>query len=502
MRFMRLAGRGFSGLVFAFNCAYAQEIIKPDVHPPHSAEELAAQAVSQPAETEKRAENDVRDKLLNDADALIKGGKPAEAYALLEPVEFERAGEVRFDYLIGIAALDSGKPDKATLAFERVLSVDPNFAGARLDMARAFYQLGDLPRAKAEFDVVMGQNPPSGAKATTRQYLDAIAAAERLKLMRFTGYVEGVLGRDSNVNTGTGSSIAVSSLSPGLAAFITGLTGNPNPQIPPSQRSDNYYGVNAGGEISRSMGENWQVYAGVDVRQHGNMVQTPYDSTSTDGRVGAMYTEAQNVWKLTLTGGQAYFANSMRRDALGVNGEWQHTFSPANQMNGFVQYGKNRAAGSPSTAPGSDARTTGNTDLMIAGAGWLHAMGGGKQLVFASAYTGKELDAVPASVIQPPDGKKRIDGVRVGGQAAVADRLDTFAGIGWQHAVFSKPNAFIVNNGVRNEYQYDVTVGANWHMDKLWSVKPQVSVYRKRSNLAIYSYDRTDISLTLRRDFK
>jgi hypothetical protein len=40
-----------------------------------------------------------------------------------------------FDYLLGIAALDSGKPDRATIAFERVLAVNPNFAGARLDLA-------------------------------------------------------------------------------------------------------------------------------------------------------------------------------------------------------------------------------------------------------------------------------------------------------------------------------------------------------------------------------
>ena len=57
------------------------------------------------------------DQLLRHADELIQSGKPADAYALLEPLEFKRAGEVRFDYLLGIAALDSGKSDKATLAF-------------------------------------------------------------------------------------------------------------------------------------------------------------------------------------------------------------------------------------------------------------------------------------------------------------------------------------------------------------------------------------------------
>lgn len=479
----------FSGLMLALHGVYAQASVdsRPIKDP------VGSDIENQPSSDER---------VLHDADALVRAGRPLEAYILLEPLEFKRAGEVNFDYLLGISALDSGKPDKATLAFERVLAVAPNFAGARLDMARAYYQLGDTARAKTEFDAVMVQNPPQGARVTIQNYLDAIAAQEAAKTTRISGYLEAALGRDSNVNTGTGTSIAVSSLSPGLAALITGLTGNLNPQILPSQRSDNYYGLNAGGEISRAFDDNWQIYGGVDARQRGNLVQTPYNSSSIDARIGAAHVHENDSIKLTLTGGQTYMANTMRRDTLGVNAEWQHAFSPANQMNTFVQYGQNRAAGFPSTAPGTDARTNGNTDFVIAGAGWLHVMEGGKRVLFASVYTGKELDAAPVFVIQPVDGKKRFDGLRLGGQTAVTEQMEGFASLGWQHAVYARPNGFIVNNGMRNEYQYDVTAGANWHLDKLWTVKPQVSIYRKSSNLAIYSYDRTDFSLTLRRDFK
>lgn len=488
MKLASVAGWISVGLALAAGGAYAQE--------------SAGQEAQSQLDMAARATPESRENLLREAEELLKAGKPADAYALLEPLEFERSGEVFFDYLLGIAALDSGRPDKATLAFERVLAVDPNFAGARLDMARAYYQLGDLPRAKTEFETVMGQNPPEGAKATIQKYLNAIAAYEEAQKTRMSAYVEGTLGHDSNVSTGTSSSIAVSSLSPALAALITGITGDPNPQIPPSQQADNYYGVNAGGEISRSLGANWAVYGGADFRQRGNMVQTPYDSTSADGRAGVMYAEAQDIYKLTLSGGQTYSANSMRRDSLGMNVEWQHSFSPANQLNAFGLYGRNRAAGSPPTAPGSDARTTGNTDLVMVGGGWLHIMGDGRQAVFASAYLGKELDAVPANVIQPPDGKRRFEGLRVGGQFAVTEQVDGFVYAGWQHSVYANPNGFIVNNGNRNEHQYDVTGGATWRLDKQWSVRPQLSLSRKSSNLAIYSYDRMDVSLTIRRDFK
>jgi tetratricopeptide (TPR) repeat protein len=123
-----------------------------------------------------KAEVKVSEKILHDADALINSGKPAEAYALLSPLDFDYSGNARFDYLLGIAALDSGHADKATLVFERVLAVDPSFAGARLDMARAYFQLGDMVRAKTEFDEVMKQSPPEAARATIQKYLAAIDA--------------------------------------------------------------------------------------------------------------------------------------------------------------------------------------------------------------------------------------------------------------------------------------------------------------------------------------
>jgi len=553
MRFEKLACWVFSGLMLAASGAYAQEAAsqKTSSKPKATAKKTPVKEVTKKtteskeaalkaqyeaearakaeqearlraeeearkqaeAETRKRAEIEAREKPLREADALLNNGKPADAYALLEPLEFERAGEVRFDYLLGITALDSGKADKATLAFERVLAVDPNFAGARLDMARAYYQLGDLQRAETEFNEVMKQNPPEAARITIQKYLNAIIAYEQAKQTRISGYVEGVVGHDSNVNTGTGSSIDFSSISPMWAAVMTGLIGVPPPPIPPSQLRDNYLGFAAGGEISHNLNANWGVFAGADLRQHGNMVQTPYDSLSTDGRVGVMYAEEKNAYKLSLTGGQSYSANSMRRDSLGVNAEWQHVFSPANQMSVFVQYGENRAAGTPPTSPITDARIEGNANQVVVGAGWVHILADGKQALFGSVYAGTELDVAPVILANPPltagpanggrlDGKKRFEGLRIGGQAAITDQIDGVASLGWQHAKYRWGSGLNPSGERRNEYQYDLTAGANWRLGKLWTVKPQLAFSKKSSNVVLYKFDRTDVSLTIRRDFK
>src|SRR5215467_11159360 len=78
------------------------------------------------------------DALLDQARQLAGAGRVEEAYALLAAAEDEHIGEPRFDYALGRAALDAGQPARATLAFSRVLAVDPGHAGAIIDSGRAY----------------------------------------------------------------------------------------------------------------------------------------------------------------------------------------------------------------------------------------------------------------------------------------------------------------------------------------------------------------------------
>ena len=73
---------------------------------------------------------DADDDPLARAQALIEAGKPAEAYALLEPLEASYAGEPAFDYLYGVAALDSGQALRAVFALERVVDTKPDHGPA------------------------------------------------------------------------------------------------------------------------------------------------------------------------------------------------------------------------------------------------------------------------------------------------------------------------------------------------------------------------------------
>ncbi len=418
---------------------------------------------------------------LEKADALMKQGKAAEAYSLLAPFEFEQSGNIQFDYLLGIAALDSGKPDKATIAFERVLAVDPNFSGARIDMGRAYFQLGDFTRAKVEFETVLTQNPPPAAKATIDNYLAAIEKQESAKKTKATGYAEATVGHDSNVNFATSQSqIAVPAL--GNLIFTLSPTGVKAP--------DDYLGYAFGGEVNHQVNPTLGLYAGADVRGRSNNTQDQFDSTSFDARAGVALGAGADVVRFGVLGGRYELDGRTNRDTNGVNAEWRHLLNPANQLSAFGQYARFRFEPTVSVN---------DFDQSTYGANWLHVVKDGKGLVMASLFTGDERAPLRA------DGGKRFNGLRLGGQMQLNEKSELFAGLGAQFSKYQLANAAFstpTESLTRDDKQYDANLGINWHYDKAWTLRPQISYMRNDSNIVIYRFDRTDVSITIRRDFK
>ena len=145
---------------------------------------------------------------LREAEALLASKQPAQAFALLTPLELDAGGSPYFDYLYGIAALDTGRQAAAITALERVLVREPDFAGARMELARARYEAGDLSAAQAQFEYLLTQSPPPATRAFIDRYLVAISQGPDFvagSRSRFTPYAEIGAGWDSNANASTGS---------------------------------------------------------------------------------------------------------------------------------------------------------------------------------------------------------------------------------------------------------------------------------------------------------
>jgi len=169
---------------------------------------LLACAVSAPSLGQETSTFDVgitasQRALLVRAESNIANGRSEQAYELLSPVEAELAGNPYFDYLLGVAALDSGRVSEAIFSLRRSIAVAPQYSGARMELGRAYYESGNTGQARPLFASLLGENPPPGVRDVLHQYIDAIDERPARPGSRFSPFLEMHTGHDSNANGST-----------------------------------------------------------------------------------------------------------------------------------------------------------------------------------------------------------------------------------------------------------------------------------------------------------
>lgn len=191
---IRMSG-GVTGFVSRYWTDYASEADSagPRIYSVDTAE------VTAPVETTQAQSRDRS--VLATASAMHRQGNPHEAYRLLSRLESEWAGDAGFDYLHGVAALDSGRPGEAIFSLERVIRSLPGFVGARLDLARALYEVGDRDRAREEFETLLEADPPEDVRTVIAAYMAELEEPlpdQAQKNVRL--YATAAGGYDSNAN--------------------------------------------------------------------------------------------------------------------------------------------------------------------------------------------------------------------------------------------------------------------------------------------------------------
>lgn len=140
--------------------------------------------------------------LIKQAQAALQQNNAQQAYNTLSSGELEFAGDPDFDYWFGLSAVRAGEAGRASFALERVVIQEPGHAGARLELATAYLQLGQRDAASEQLDKLEAMNPPPEAQ----KRIDALNAElnrqhAKNEPRRNGGYVGVEIGDDSNVGT-------------------------------------------------------------------------------------------------------------------------------------------------------------------------------------------------------------------------------------------------------------------------------------------------------------
>ncbi len=414
------------------------------------------------------------DQVLDQAKKLLDERKAREAYQLLAPLQSQRAGEVEYDYLLGIAALDAGDAQQAVFALERVLAVNPNNLQARAEIARAYFVLGEKENARREFQTVSeSKTVPEAARATVDKYLTLLTPQQTF----LNGYLEAAAGYDSNVNSATSNDlIAIPALG--------GAIGQLNPLA--TQLPAGFAGVAAGGSLSHALNKEWWVLGNASYAGKFNFEHTQFNTGTIDASAGLRWNKGPDA--LVALGQYQNFAvnNTQYRISYGGTGQWLHNLTARQQLTVYGQYASLRY---PDQSPRDANRAVGGVAYSQAFEGpWL-------PVAFVSGYGGDErtTDAQFSYLGFRPLG------LRLGGQVTVHPSVVGFGSFGYELRNYAGTEPLFLTT--RRDNQYDVTVGLNYVFAPKWTLRPQVGYTRVLSNIELNSYNRTVASVALRRDF-
>lgn len=416
------------------------------------------------------------DALLDQAKRLMTGGDASKAFALLGPHEQQRAGEIDYDYLLGIAALDAGDPQRAVFALERVLAMNPNFTGARAEIARAYFVLGEKQNAQREFRTVR-ESPdlPGTARGSIDRYLSALEPVRT----RIGGYFEVSYGLDTNVNSATSFGLVNA---PGIV-----IPGLPADKLPAdTARRDTYLGFAGSLTGSHNVTDAVALVASFTGNAKNNIHQDAFATQVYDVALGTRISGGAHSVSVALQGQAFWLDDSRYRDSSGMIAQWQWNLNERSQ---FSVFGQGARLNFPT-------QRTRDAKRVIGGFAYAHALGGAwNPIVFLSAYGGFE---DPRNPDYPQFGNKPV-GLRLGGQVTLGSATQLFALASYERRRYDAEDPLFL--ATRLDRQADYRLGLNYAFASRWTVTPSVSVTDNRSTLDLYTYSRLLGSVALRRDF-
>lgn len=414
------------------------------------------------------------DAVTDRAKALLQRSDAQAAYKLLLPLEPQRAGDPEFDYLLGIAALDAGDPERAIFALERVLAVQPDNLQARAEIARAYMATGEREAAKRELEAVRGRQVPPQVRETIDRFLSAIAAAERTRVDK---YLELAVGYDTNVNSATGmSTIAIPAI--GNLAFTL------DPSL--TERDDRFLNLAAGINFTRKLDVAWSIVGGFAGNVRHNLSEGGFNTDALDASLGIRYRRGLDAFTVGAQG--QYFAvdAATYRTTSGGVAQWQRSFDERTQATLYGQHAALRY----------DTQSVRNADRSVIGVAFAKAfLGESSPAIFLSLYGGEEKEV---NELFPHLGHELV-GLRVGGQWRLGGPWSAFGSLSYEQREYGGIEPlFLVQ---REDKQTDANAGVSYLWRSGMTVRLQVSHTDNSSNIVLNEFDRTVVSTALRFNF-
>ena len=407
-----------------------------------------------------------REVVYEQAKNALRDGRSETAYQLLVQYEINWSGEDAFDYLFGVAALDSGHAGDAIFSLQRLVARQPDFSGARLELARAYYDVGDNELARIEFARIQSENPPPNVAQTVSDYMAAIEIKSREYQSSAQYYIEVGGGYDSNAPASTDENIFLN--------FVLNPTN--------LEQSSAFAKVTLGGFWNNPISPSSQVLFNARVDHRANPSVHFVDASNID--LGAAWSWKSGESAASIAANSLFSAldGGYNKRDIGVMGTYVRQISDSWTVAGFVRGGAIRFE--------EAALAIRDVDQVLYG---LSLSQDFKSAQMSISLTGNTDDAVDAGEQFSADGygvRFTNNWYRKGGSVIFLDASATKTEYDTQFFGLD-----------REDDLYAITLGSAWSQfpSKGWVTTLNLNYSVKNSTVSLYEFDRLEVGVTLRK---
>ncbi len=408
----------------------------------------------------------------DEMDRLVSARQFTEAYALAQTGLDEWEGDAEFDFLFGLAALESGQPNESVYALERAAATAPDNLlrdRARLELARAYFVTNNLTAAENLFNSVLATNPPANVQQNINAFLELIESRQNARESTFQWTISSFLGADDNINSATSNGL-----------IDTPLVGVIELNQEGQQIDDTYSNSSLAMVFNYPLDRNRSFDVTANLVHLDNFDTDQFDIDSLRGEVAYNWGSDVNRFRHGVTATTVNLDGEGFQDVVALNSTWQHAGS-----NGWYQ----TLAGSYSqitfdTGNGRDRNDLRDVDQLLLRGGLTKIAG-----QFTHSFNLYHADEKP----QNPNGGSHNGRDFTGVAYSLLYRMNAqhtpYLRVSFQEVEHDSEHPVFFNT-VRSDDNESVTAGWLWQLGRKLVITGDVSYTDNTSNIELFDFSR------------
>ncbi len=392
-------------------------------------------------------------------------------------------GDPAFDLQLGIAAVDSGRTDAAIFAFERVLALQPTNQAAKLELARAYFLVGQYERSEALFQQVAAHNPPPSVQRKIDQFLASMPTHDSFTKKTTKGHISIARGYDDNINAGPDGE--------GTLA-LTDIYGNQYDATGVTGKNDHFNHLEGMIFHQGQLNDSWSYFLSGELDARWYSDESELNNLTLSGRGGVTHLNSQGYTRLSVFGENYELDDSRYRTLYGGSIEYKHIFKDTFLAGPFIQF--NRLEYSFGSR---------DSDLILGGLSgiWLPpALKGG--YINGYLYTGQETPKDDNPVTRG-SADRTLSGLQLSVQVPVHEKVTLKGSLAYQKSDYASAYFLLtpLTTKDRVDKQTSARLQANWEFSPSINAFARYSYTDNDSNTQLTDYSRRQFAIDLNYQF-